>query len=188
MSEQVFFTSDNHFFHKGILKFCPETRGHARDVDEMNELMIEVWRATVRPNDRVYILGDFSFGRTEATTKILAALPGRLHLIKGNHDNWVNQDASKRFESVDDYKKIKLDGKSVVMFHYPIVEFDQMHHGAYHLYGHVHGGYSHPGRAMDVGIDARPQKDMGLWAWEDIMTALEPRPILSHHKTDKERS
>jgi hypothetical protein len=42
------------------------------------------------------------------------------------------------------------------MFHYPIHEWDQMHRGAVHFYGHVHGG--HTGleryRARDVAFDA----------------------------------
>jgi hypothetical protein len=56
-----------------------------------------------------------------------------------------------------------------------------MHHGAYHLFGHVHGNATVPGRAMDVGIDARPQKDMGLWSWEEVDAVLSAREVRSHH-------
>ena len=41
-------------------------------------------------------------------------------------------------------------------------------HGGYHLYGHVHGNLQLEGRAMDVGIDARPTGDMKPWSWEEI--------------------
>lgn len=181
MTERIFFTSDNHFWHKSILRFASDTRKGHTDVGEMNREMIEVWNSQVNPNDRVYTLGDFSFGNAEKTDAILRQLNGRKFLIKGNHDHWMNGTVEKHFEAVYDYKKITIDGHKVVMFHYPIVEFENMHHGAYHLYGHVHGNYLHPGRAMDVGIDARPQKDMGLWSWEEVHAHLKDRPVLSHH-------
>ena len=87
MTEKIWFTSDNHFGHKSILKFAADTRKHHTDVLEMNEEMIRIWNDTVGPNDRVYCLGDFSFLKTEETKKILDRLSGRLHLIKGNHDH-----------------------------------------------------------------------------------------------------
>lgn len=176
----TFFTSDNHFGHKAIKRFCPDTR-HGSDWKEMNELMIQIWNKTVRPNDTVYTLGDFSFMSTEDTIKVLQRLNGRIHLILGNHDHWVNTESKTYFESVGHYNELKMGVKKVVMFHYPIVEFNKMHHGAYHLHGHTHGNYTHPGRGFDVGIDARPQKDMGLWEWSELVQILENKPILPHH-------
>jgi len=178
---KTFFTSDNHFFHKSIVKFCPETRMGITDVSEMNERMIDIWNKTVGVHDTVYTLGDFSFGTTDKTIQVLARLNGHKHLILGNHDHWINDEAKSFFESINHYKKIKVNGKRAILFHYPIVEFENMHHGAYHFYGHVHGNYKHPGRAMDVGIDARPQKDMGLWEWDELVDLMEKKPVLSHH-------
>lgn len=180
MTQKTWFTSDNHFFHKRILDFCRDTR-IGDSVEEMNVRMIEIWNNTVAPNDTVYCLGDFSFGNPEKTADVLSRLKGRLHLIKGNHDYWINEDTSKRFESVQDYKKIAIDGIKVVMFHYPIYEWENMHHGAFHLFGHVHGNCTVPGRAMDVGIDARPQRDMGLWSWDEVKEKLKDGEIRSHH-------
>lgn len=181
MSEKIWFTSDNHFFHKSILKFCPDTRGGARDIEEMNELMIAKWNSQVAKKDIVYTLGDFSFGNSEDTVKILRRLNGIKHLIKGNHDYWINGDSKTYFESISEYKEIKIDGKPIVMFHYPIFEWNKMHYGSYHLFGHVHGNCTVPGRAMDVGVDARAQKDMGLWTWEEIDGILGSREVRTHH-------
>ena len=180
MSQNTFFTSDNHFGHKNIFKFCRETR-HGRDVDEMNEHMIEKWNAMVTDNDRVYCLGDFSFMRSDKTEDVLKRLKGQIHLILGNHDQWLNAATSAYFESVSHYKKITLDGVKVIMFHYPIFEWENIHYGSFHLFGHVHGSVTVPGRAMDVGIDARPQKDMGLWEWEEVRKILSQREIRAHH-------
>ena len=180
MSNRIFFTSDTHFNHKSILTFCPTTR-HGSSVEEMNELLIERWNEDVALGDRVYILGDFAFGNKTSTEEILKRLKGRLFLIKGNHDYWVNEATSKYFEAIYDYKTINVEGQKVVMFHYPIFEWDAMHYGAYHLYGHVHGSTTIPGRALDVGIDARPQRDMRLWSWEEVDATLKTREIRTHH-------
>lgn len=181
MTEKIWFTSDNHFFHKSILRFAAETRKNHTDVLEMNREMVAVWNSMVQPNDRVYCLGDFSFGTAEKTDGILHQLNGRKFLIKGNHDHWMNGTVEKQFEAIYDYKKITIEGKKVIMFHYPIFEWENMHHGSYHLFGHVHGNSTVPGRAMDVGIDARPQRDMGLWSWEEIDAILSKREVRTHH-------
>lgn len=180
MTTRTWFTSDNHFFHKGILNFCRDTR-MGETVEEMNRHMIQIWNDTVSIRDEVYILGDFSFGNANQTEDILRQLHGRLHLVKGNHDYWIDERTTKYFESIEQYKEIKIDKQKVILFHYPIYEWNKMHYGSYHLYGHVHGNSSLPGRAIDVGIDARPQKDMGLWSWEELSKLLAEREIRTHH-------
>jgi calcineurin-like phosphoesterase family protein len=42
------------------------------------------------------------------------------------------------------------------MFHYPIAEWNQMHRGAVHFHGHLHGTPSgiENYRALDVGMDS----------------------------------
>lgn len=178
---KIWFTSDNHFGHKRIMEFAAETRMNITDLETMHEKMIEVWNNTVADEDLVYMLGDFSFLKANHTENILRRLKGRMILIKGNHDQWLNEELNEYFEGIYDYKKVTIDGKKVIMFHYPIWEWENMHHGSYHLYGHVHGNSTVPGRAMDVGIDARPQKDMGLWSWEEIDAILSKRDIRTHH-------
>jgi calcineurin-like phosphoesterase family protein len=180
----IFFASDHHFYHKNIQKFCPMTR-FGEDVEQMNELMIEAHNKKVKPGSLVYFLGDFSFGTAEQTNKVLSRLNGDKHLIYGNHDKVIKGDRSiqNMFVTVQDYKKIHIDKISVVLFHFPIMEWDQAHRGAYHLFGHVHGEMvSKPhGRSMDEGIDARPVPDMAPWSWDEIHQELKNRPIIQHH-------
>jgi calcineurin-like phosphoesterase family protein len=116
---------------------------------------------------------------------ILRQLSGRKILIKGNHDHWIDDGTSKYFESIHDYLKIIIDKKHVVLFHYPIAEWDRAHHGGYHLYGHVHGNLQLEGRAMDVGIDTRPTGDMKPWSWEEIDEILSKKEIIKHHGKTK---
>lgn len=179
---RVFFTSDNHFYHKNIKKFRPNTR-QGETVAEMNELMIEKWNSQVRPHDMVFALGDFSFGTADQTFNIIAQLHGQIHLIYGNHDKVIRSNSEVRglFASTAEYREITVNEKHVVMLHYPMREWNRMHRGSYHLFGHVHGGLPEAwGRSMDVGIDTRPNGDMSLWAWDEVDALLSQRPILEH--------
>ena len=181
MTTNTFFTSDTHLFHKKIIQFCPDTR-KGETIEEMHELIIDKWNSQVGMTDTVYILGDFSFSSSKKTIPILSRLKGRLHLVTGNHDFWVDDDSRQYFESISDIKHIKIGNQKVVMCHYPTVDWPNMSHGAYHFHGHTHGDLILEGRAIDVGIDARPQKDMGLWSWEELDDLMQQRPVIPRHK------
>lgn len=151
-------TSDLHFGHANIMKFCPVTRAGFRDVDHMNECMIEEWNAKVQPEDEVFILGDVAFLPAAKAVNIMHRLNGTKILIEGNHDRKLLQDPAFRacFHETHQYLRYNHNGQLVIMFHYPIHEWDQMHRGAVHFYGHVHGGRTglEPYRARDVAFDA----------------------------------
>ncbi|BAU40052.1 metallophosphoesterase [Ralstonia phage RSP15] len=182
----IFFTSDNHFFHKNIMKFCPTTR-FGESVGAMNNFMIQRWNQQVKPTDHVYCLGDFSFGTADETYDVICRLNGLITLVYGNHDKVIrnNEHIQDLFTECVEYKEIRIDGKTIVMSHYPMREWNKMHHGSIHLFGHVHGGLDHIeyGKSMDVGIDTRDPADMGLWSWEEIEEKMSGRPVLEHsHK------
>lgn len=179
----LFFVSDTHFFHKNILKFCPDTRRGA-DHLEMTELMVKAWNEKVKPGDTVYHLGDVSFGRIEESDALLKRLNGNIHLVQGNHDKGVvNNYVAKRWSSVQPYLRLSVGRQLIIMFHYPIVEWDSMHYGSWHLYGHVHGKDMglNDRKAMDVGVDTRPNADMAPWSFEEIQDIMKDRQIFSHH-------
>jgi len=170
----TFFTSDTHFHHKKILEYCPNRKGST--VEEMNELLIQAWNDKVRPEDTVYHLGDVSFGRHEETRDVLWRLNGTIHLILGNHDkSLVGGGNAFRFKTTQEYKTLKLDGKHIVLFHFPIESWDRQSYNSWHLHGHCHGQTSHRHKIvlnrMDIGIDTRC--DMAPWNWEEIKELLD---------------
>lgn len=176
------FTSDTHFNHKSVQRFCPDTRLQG-DIFEHDQRLIDNWNELVRDGDQVYHLGDFSFGSNSYTKDVLKRLNGDIHLIFGNHDKMLKGgDFSKFFASRQDYKDIRVDGVKIVMFHYPIYEWDAMHYGAYQLFGHVHRSYKTVrGKSMNVGIDARPNGDMCPFSLEEVREYMKDKPILRHH-------
>lgn len=176
------FTSDTHFFHKNILKFCPDTR-KGEDQFEMNEILVEMWNDKVKPGDTVYHMGDVAFGQPSAAVELLYRLNGNIILVKGNHDHKLleHPKCRARFSKVAEYTREVVNGQSIVMFHYPIKEWDQMHRGTWHLYGHVHGKDMGLGdrKAMDVGTDSRP--DMAPWSFDEVKAVMDTRSIANHH-------
>lgn len=178
MNSNIYFVSDNHYFHKNILTYCRDTR-LGETVEEMNSLMVDAHNSVVRQEDTVYFLGDFSFGTVEQTKTVLDYLNGKKHLIYGNHDQVIRNSSmlQSSFESVQDYKRIKIGKRFVMLFHFPIREWDMRHHGHYHLYGHMHGRLEDQpnGRSMDVGIDTR--FNMTPWSWDEIDAILKEREI-----------
>ena len=184
---KIFFVSDNHFSHKNILNFCPNTRV-GRSVEQMNRIMIQNWQEQVGMNDIVWTLGDVFFCNAAEAINIMHQLPGRKHLVYGNHDKVIRSNSVLRglFEAVHEYKEIEIEGQKVVLFHYPMYEWNRMQRGAFHLYGHVHGDITVKnavtGRALDVGIDgALSTGEMKLYPWEDVKRYLDKKEIRGHH-------
>lgn len=180
----MFFVSDNHYFHRNIQKFCPDTR-RGSDVLEMNELMIQAHNERVGRNDVVFFLGDFSFGQAKETKEVLLRLNGQKHFIIGNHDKVMISDASIRemFVTFQHYKETSWNKIKICMFHFPMREWNHCHYGSIHLFGHVHGSLDDQpwGKSMDVGIDSRPSGDMAPWHIDEIIQKLKDRPDITHH-------
>jgi calcineurin-like phosphoesterase family protein len=84
----IFIISDTHFGHQNACKFLRKdgvTKLRPWDnAEEMDEALIENWNKVVKPNSRVYHLGDVVINRRALPT--LYRLNGDKVLIKGNHD------------------------------------------------------------------------------------------------------
>lgn len=182
--KKIWFSADLHFGHKNILKFNPDTRPW-KSVHEMDEALIEQWNKDVSDDDLVFILGDLSFDNVTNTNIILNRLNGSKVLVIGNHDHANMKDLGFRnkFLMTRDVLNVNLISpltnkpQKVVMFHFPVFEWDQMHRGAYHLHGHVHGKPTGvPGRIMDVGYDVKG----ALFSWEEVCKIMENKPIREH--------
>lgn len=155
----IYFISDLHFFHENIIGFSnrPYT-----NVEEMNEKMIHNWNSIVDSDDEVFILGDFVVqGNGKHANQILKQLNGKKFLIKGNHDHFINDPDFEisHFEWIKDYYSFRYAGIKFILFHYPILEWDNFFENSLHLYGHVHEKEKEyfentlNSRAINVGVD-----------------------------------
>lgn len=133
----IYYVSDLHIGHNNAIRF--DNRPFA-DINEMECEIISRWNKKVNSDDDVYILGDIFYHYKKDKAEFLQKLNGKLHLIVGNHDyEMLNTGAALDcFETVDNLKRTIDDGRMVIVCHFPITSWNMKHHGAYHVYGHVH--------------------------------------------------
>ena len=143
---RVFFTSDTHFNHTNIIRFCDRPFG---STEEMNEKLIGNWNFVVGPDDIVFHLGDFCLGGSAEWTKVLDRLNGKIYLIIGNHDlKNMKQGFIGRFEYVAMEMRIEIGKQKIYLNHYPFLCFEGGYKDVWQLFGHVHT------RKNNTGIDA----------------------------------
>src|SRR6056297_263729 len=88
INHNVFFTADEHYYHKNIIKYAERP---FNCMSEMNEKIIENHNSIVKNNDIVFHIGDFSFVRKKSDVYqyIINKLNGNHIFIKGSHDYWI---------------------------------------------------------------------------------------------------
>lgn len=168
---KIFFTSDLHFSHANIIKYCNRPWS---TVDEMDLALVEKWNERITEDDSVYVLGDVFFCATERALAILDALNGKKFLIFGNHDRRIRQNTAvlSRFSGVlPDLHTTEIKGMHVVMCHYPLLSWDREHYGSVMLHGHSHGNikFDPTRRRLDVGVDANNYSPV---EWAEIQQQL----------------
>ena len=148
---KVFFTSDTHFTHANIIRFCSRP---FKNVEEMDETMIANWNRVVGENDIVFHLGDFCMGGSAKWTNVLNRLNGKIYLIIGNHDmKNLKQSCSDRFEKVAMQMYIEVDKQKIYLNHCPFLCYGGAYRDTWQLFGHVHTNKN------NTGIDA-PRLEM----------------------------
>lgn len=132
----IFFASDHHFHHANILTFKRDDGTPLRefvDVDHMNEHIVEQHNRVVRPNDKVYFLGDVCMSRKASALDILRRMNGEKILIKGNHDQCSLSAYAAHFKDVRGSHQ--FDG--LIMTHIPIHP-ESLARWGLNVHGHLH--------------------------------------------------
>ena len=64
----------------------------------------------------------------------------RVHLVPGSHDaDWPLPDRSDTCILEPPICKVKdIDGRLIILSHYPLMDWRGMRHGSWHLHGHIH--------------------------------------------------
>lgn len=177
-AEKIFFTSDTHFQHTNIIKYCKRP---FKDVEENDEEIIRRWNEKVPKDGIVFHLGDVAFGDPKKVDKILKSLNGKIYLVIGNHD-WrrIVDEHAWRFELMTQQINMKIGKRHVILNHYPMLAFSGAWRGmdaTYQLFGHVHTSpYTDEGldqarmkmlftSQYDVGVD---NNDFTPVSWKEV--------------------
>jgi calcineurin-like phosphoesterase family protein len=159
-----YFTSDTHFAHGNIIKYCGRP---FRDVAHMDAELVRRWNERVKPEDTVFHLGDFQFknspGGNQDEGLALAnkdvywkQLNGHIVHIRGNHDN------NNARKSILTHAVVSYGGFTVGLCHDP-ADFQESTEYCkidFWLVGHVHQnwrhrwvGYQFEKLQINVGVD-----------------------------------
>lgn len=171
----IWFTSDTHFWHYNVLSYShrpiypdlppglhPGYKNRQEVCEDMNKVLIDNWNSKVKPTDEIYHLGDFAFCGVNKAKEILNQLNGIKYWIRGNHDHDLVKKIGDQFVWVRDYYVLKVhdevEGKQfhqpIVMLHFPILSWENMVFGWWHIHGHTHGALKGGNlKRYDVGVD-----------------------------------
>ena len=185
-SQRVLLTADQHYFHKNIIKYANR---HYADVISMNRDIRERHNAIVRPSDHIIMIGDFFFGTAGELRAWLRGLNGNIYLIDGSHDRALEKavnDGGFPGMPVTVLPKLfefKYGGWKITLCHYAMTRWWASHHeGSCHFFGHSHGHYKHPCRAIDVGVDCHNYSPIFL---DDAINMVKNKPLFENHPGQK---
>ena len=199
------FSSDFHFGHRNVIAYC--NRPFA-SVEEMNEALVRIWNEQVKPDDEIYLVGDFSLN-PKWSKEIVPKLNGNKYLIHGNHDatfphkhnrkqiKMVQRYLEDGWKGVHDSLNLTLsNGTNVLLSHLPyaprpsgdLLNYDVRYlqhrpedRGMILLHGHLHKHYLKNGRMIDVGIDG----GMKIYSEDDIIKIIDdPRDFIPSELTE----
>lgn len=151
---KTFVISDNHFGHKNILNFSKNDMSRLRDFkdyEEMEYFMISKWNETVKPEDKVYHLGDFAMKKDYI--KVAGRLNGRKTLIAGNHDIFNTEEYTPYFENVRACRVLNCkNGGRIILSHIPI-HSECLERFKLNIHGHLHANLLKDDRYVNVSVE-----------------------------------
>lgn len=162
-----YFSSDHHFGHHNVIKFCNRP---FNNVTEMDIELINRHNSVVNKNDTVIIIGDFSFYNKRKTYDIIKQLNGQLIFIRGSHDRWLKP-YNKHHEIWQKY--FPEINNHIICCHYQMKSWPYSHYNSINLYGHHHGNSIPEGKQHDIGVDTNNYYPYSL---TEIINIMKDKP------------
>lgn len=194
--------SDLHLNHNK--EFIYKKRGF-NSVDEHNETILNNINTLVKPDDILFSLGDFCLTTTEEQFESFIDRINckNIYLIWGNHPNPIKKIYYREVEQMygNDidvypfkYKNIIfvgyhleciIQGKYVVLNHFPLEVWENMKDGAYMLCGHSHYTLEHTRKDHTDGLtlDCGWEGHNSVYNFNEIVDIMKSKKIrtIDHH-------
>lgn len=169
--DKVWFTSDLHFWHKNICKYCNRP---FETMEEMNQALIDNWNSVVKEDDTVFVLGDMGFCGYDKLEPLMSQLNGKKYLIQGNHDS--DKIVFRLYEAniIEGYYKMhevtiigdeECPDQQLTLCHFPMIDWPNKERGAWMIHGHQHQLPDTPScstKHWDVGVDRNGLKPISF--------------------------
>jgi calcineurin-like phosphoesterase family protein len=185
----TWFTSDLHFGHKNIIKYCNRpwwedkaTNPTKADVAFMDHELVARWNAVVAPDDVVWNLGYLAFCTSpEHALECLEQLNGVHELLPGNHDELASRLPFGHWNAP--VEEINVEGQDIVLCHYAMRTWHHAQRGTWHLFGHSHNLLPPFGKSADVGVDSTQitgKAEYRPFSFAEIKVFMDARPVGVH--------
>lgn len=161
--DKLFFTSDTHFNHTNILKYCYRP---FETIEDHDETIIRNWNSVVPEDGVVFHLGDFGCGSVRYLKSVLERLNGTIFLCVGNHDFTKTRDPLRKFFAEQRLQyNLYVKKQHIILNHRPFLCYEGSNiNTVWNLFGHVHSGPNANGidiprltmlfpTQYDVGVD-----------------------------------
>lgn len=196
----TWFSSDIHFGHENVIKFCDRP---FKDIDDMKEQIIKNHNRLVKPEDLVVHVGDmFFYHRPEEMKEVLDQMNGRKVLVRGNHDQKPRQMMNAGYQICVEQMDFIIANQRVHVSHYPYrmdeklmrylkikkkvhkllglrpIYFEKYHErrpkddGCFLIHGHTHDKVKTKGRMIHVGVDAWGYKPVNIQKIANMITEI----------------
>ena len=159
-----FFTADEHYGHRNIIKYCNRP---FKSVEEMDSEIIRRHNEKVSKNDTTIHAGDFTLSKDRAKAQdYVKRLNGNHVFLRGSHDYWLDNRYHEIWERT-------IGDTHLVVCHYAMRTWARSHYKSWMLYGHSHGTLDPIGKQHDVGVD-----NNGFYpvSFEEIKAVMGDRP------------
>jgi len=180
-THELFLTSDTHFWHKNVIKYCDRPFADAK---EMNAALIANWNAKVPTTGIVFHVGDFAMNCSiNQIIEVGEQLNGRIILIRGNHDDVAIEANNKKkiFEAVHTRLDIRVmtnhenvgDYIDMELNHFPSLVWNNSHKGSWQAFGHCHSKKPIPNQNIfqhDVGCDGNRFMPLSFQDFDQIIS------------------
>lgn len=165
--DRVWLTSDTHFGHENIIRYCGRPWPNA---DRMDRALLNNINSAVNYNDLLIIVGDLTLAgptRSRYAERIVRQLPPNKILVYGNHDRFKPSWYLKRGFEIAATSLVLSGG--VLVVHKPA---DSVHVPTSKpvVCGHVHDLYKSFENIVNVGVDMHDYKPILL---EDALAMCE---------------
>ena len=180
--KNIFFTSDTHFSHTNIIRFCDRP---FKDTDQMDEEIIKRWNETVEPDDAVFHLGDIALGPIVKSLPKIARLNGFKVAILGNHDRpFMRAGKADEQDWWDKYREVfqrvvHWEGQDLYLPDYGYVRLSHFPYTGDHTEYDRHSehrpeddglllihGHTHSTDKLTYSKKGTPQIHVGMDAWD----------------------
>lgn len=160
--DKVWFTSDLHFWHKNICKYCNRPY---ETIEEMNQGIIDNWNSVVKEDDTVFVLGDLGFCGIEKLRPLMSQLKGKIILIQGNHDSDYVMSTLYHEKIINNFDRLmsitiigdeECPNQELTLCHFPMIDWYNKEKGSWMIHGHQHQLPETPSCSAahyDVGVD-----------------------------------